>query len=115
MIFVVTKCAECPFMGIEENELFCNLASPQRLPISDKDQRPDWCGLRSGQRVVRDFPGSQATHVVSTCAECPFLSRIDGCRACNAAIPRYRPMRDEEERPFWCKMRKEQIIVRDFK
>jgi len=53
--------------------------------------------------------------VVTKCADCPFLSMVDGHRACNIAIPHHRPIPDDEERPSWCKMRKEQIIVRDFK
>jgi len=53
--------------------------------------------------------------VVTKCDECPFMSMVDGLRACNVAIPRYRPIPPEDVRPTWCKMRKEQIIVRDFK
>jgi hypothetical protein len=53
--------------------------------------------------------------VVTKCADCPFMSTVDGHRACNIAIPHQRPIADDEERPSWCKMRKEQIIVRDFK
>lgn len=53
--------------------------------------------------------------VVTKCADCPFLNMVNGHRACNIATPQQRPIPDDEARPSWCKMRKEQIIVRDFK
>lgn len=53
--------------------------------------------------------------VVTKCADCPFLSMVNGQRVCNIAIPYQRPISEDEVRPSWCKMRKEQIIVRDFK
>jgi len=53
--------------------------------------------------------------VVTRCDDCPFLALVDGLRACNIATPRLRPLPEDEERPSWCKMRKEQIIVRDFR
>lgn len=42
------------------------------------------------------------------------MAMADGVRVCNIAIPYQRPIGDEE-RPTWCKLRKEQVIVRDFK
>lgn len=115
MIFVVKRCADCPFMSAVNGQQTCNIATPAHRPIDSQDGRPDWCGLRSGQKNVRDFPGPQGCLVATKCEECPFLSTVDGQRGCNVAIPRQRPIADDEERPFWCKMRKEQIIVRDFK
>lgn len=53
--------------------------------------------------------------VVTKCVECPFLSMANSQRVCNVATPRHRPITGDEDRPSWCKMRKEQIIVRDFK
>lgn len=53
--------------------------------------------------------------IVTKCSECPFLSIVDSQSVCNVATPRYRPILCEEDRPTWCKMRKEQVIVRDFK
>jgi len=53
--------------------------------------------------------------VVTKCDDCPLLSIVDGQRACNIGPPSHRPIPQEEVRPSWCRMRKEQIIVRDFK
>jgi len=53
--------------------------------------------------------------IVTKCADCPFMAVVNGERTCNIATPRQRPITEDEDRPFWCKMRKEQIIVRDFK
>lgn len=115
MIFVVTECNQCPFMNVPGGERVCNIADPKLRPIPDGEKRPEWCGLRAGQKTVRDFPGGQASAVVTACEECPFMSVLEGRRACNVATPSQRPIPEEDERPFWCKLRKEQIIVRDFK
>ena len=53
--------------------------------------------------------------VVTKCDDCPCLNEKNGQRGCNAAIPRNRPIPEGEDRPFWCKLYKEQIIVRDYK
>jgi hypothetical protein len=52
---------------------------------------------------------------VTACDECPFLGVFEGERVCNVGPPPRRPLPGDEDRPFWCRMRKEQIIVRDFK
>ncbi|GAB1411019.1 hypothetical protein MASR1M90_21730 [Desulfovibrionales bacterium] len=52
--------------------------------------------------------------VIRKCLECPFMALVDGVKVCNIATPYQRPTGDED-RPSWCKLRKEQIIVRDFK
>jgi hypothetical protein len=115
MIFVVTRCDQCPFMSLADGGRTCGISSPRHSAIPDGEQRPSWCGLRSGQKNVRDFPGAQTFMVVSRCDECPFLSTVEGRRVCNVGPPAHRPIPDEDDRPFWCRMRKEQIIVRDFK
>ena len=115
MIFVVTKCNQCPFSSLVQGERVCNISEPRHRPVVDEETRPDWCGLRSGQKNVRDFAGSQTFMVVTACDNCPFLGVFEGERVCNVGPPPRRPLPGEEDRPFWCRMRKEQIIVRDFK
>ncbi|MBE1424422.1 hypothetical protein H4684_001052 [Desulfomicrobium macestii] len=53
--------------------------------------------------------------VVTKCANCPLLSYVEGQRVCNVGPPSQRPIPEADERPTWCRMRKEQIIIRDFK
>ena len=53
--------------------------------------------------------------VVSKCVECPFMAVVEGERVCNIAVPYQRSVGEDGERPSWCKLRKEQVIVRDFK
>lgn len=54
--------------------------------------------------------------VVTKCLECPFLRREGAERLCVIATPPMRPILTEDnDRPMWCKLRKEQIIVRDFR
>ena len=115
MIFVATKCAQCPFMTFVDGSRACNISTPRHRPIPDGEDRPDWCGLRSGQKNVRDVDGRQTFMVVTACGECPFLSIVEGRRVCNIGPPSQRPIAEEDDRPSWCRMRKEQIIVRDFK
>lgn len=53
--------------------------------------------------------------IVTRCDDCPFMRMVDNERTCYIATPRHRPIPAEDDRPTWCKMRKEQVIVRDFK
>lgn len=53
--------------------------------------------------------------VITKCVDCPFLNLANGKKTCNVALPKGRPIELDTERPAWCKLRKEQIIVRDFK
>ena len=115
MIFVTTQCSQCPFLTFVDGRRACNVATPRQRPIPDGDDRPAWCELRSGQKNVRDFAGARTFMVVTACNECPFLSLVEGRRVCNVGPPSQRPIPDEDDRPSWCRMRKEQIIVRDFK
>lgn len=53
--------------------------------------------------------------VVTKCMECPFWRQDGNERMCVIATPPMRPILTEEtDRPSWCKLRKEQIIVRNF-
>lgn len=53
--------------------------------------------------------------VVTKCQECPFLNQDGDQKSCNVALPKGRPVTTASERPSWCRLRREQIIVRDFK
>jgi hypothetical protein len=55
MIFVVTKCVDCPFLSMINNERTCNIATPCHRPIPIEDARPSWCKMRKEQIIVRDF------------------------------------------------------------
>jgi hypothetical protein len=52
--------------------------------------------------------------VVTKCMQCPFMRRENNEKCCIIATPPMRPILSDEERPPWCTLRKEQIIVRDF-
>lgn len=53
--------------------------------------------------------------IATVCKECPFSSIEKGKRVCNISLPKHRAVETEDDRPFWCRLRKEQVIVRDFK
>lgn len=56
--------------------------------------------------------------IVKTCDDCPFCHRNapgEAPKACVVSTPRFRPILDDDgDRPQWCKLRKEQFIVREF-
>ena len=51
--------------------------------------------------------------VIKRCDQCPFANKEEGPMACSVATPKNRPLHEYPERPTWCKLRKEQIIVRE--
>ncbi|MDO4766958.1 MAG: hypothetical protein Q4B25_02260 [Pseudomonadota bacterium] len=53
--------------------------------------------------------------IATACGQCPFLSLEEDRRVCNISLPKHRPVDDESGRPSWCRLRKEQVVVRDFK
>lgn len=52
--------------------------------------------------------------IVRTCKDCPCLTQVDDKAWCNASTPKGRPVDPEEERPSFCPLRREQIIIREF-
>lgn len=53
--------------------------------------------------------------VVKRCKGCPFLTFGEEMHRCNASNPTGRPVAPEEvERPSFCPLRREQVIVREF-
>ncbi|WP_045215369.1 hypothetical protein [Desulfonatronovibrio magnus] len=57
MIFVVKKCADCPFCNtLESNEMQCNVSTPGKRDIPDQGRaKPSFCPLRREQAIVRSF------------------------------------------------------------
>jgi hypothetical protein len=55
MIFVVSKCVDCPFHQVVDGIRKCKVASVvyQHIPAEEK-KRPEWCPLRKEQMIVRD-------------------------------------------------------------
>lgn len=53
-------------------------------------------------------------YIVKKCAECPFFApKEDKLGTCGVSTPRFRLVDRDEERPFFCLLRKEQAIVRE--
>jgi len=53
--------------------------------------------------------------VITKCDQCPLCVKTTTERMCNVATPPRRPIHDDAVRPTWCPLRKEQIVIRDFK
>jgi hypothetical protein len=54
-------------------------------------------------------------YVVKKCVECPFFAPKDEkLGTCGASIPRFRLVDKDEDRPSFCVLRREQVIVREF-
>jgi len=53
--------------------------------------------------------------IVKRCANCPFCQTVEGKPHCKASVVELRPISEEdEERPSWCPLRREQLIIREF-
>lgn len=52
--------------------------------------------------------------IVRKCQECPCLTQTDDNAWCNASTPKGRPVDPKAERPSFCPLRREQIIIREF-
>ncbi len=55
MIFVITKCKDCPFHQVCDGKRSCSVASVvhQEIP-AEVTKRPEWCPLYKEQMIVRD-------------------------------------------------------------
>lgn len=51
--------------------------------------------------------------VVRKCDDCPFLTRCGEERHCNIGVPARRFIPEDVARPDWCRLKKEQVIVRE--
>jgi len=52
--------------------------------------------------------------IVRKCKDCPCLTQVDANVWCNASTPKGRPVDPEADRPSFCPLRREQIIIREF-
>lgn len=52
--------------------------------------------------------------VVKRCKDCPFLTQVEDNVWCNASTPKGRPVDPEAQRPSFCPLRREQVIIREF-
>lgn len=52
-------------------------------------------------------------YVIGKCDECPFCVVHEEYKTCNVATPKFRKMELAVERPMWCALRREQVIVRE--
>lgn len=54
--------------------------------------------------------------VIRKCSDCPLRRTEEKVTVCALAAPGNRPIpKDTEDRPRWCPLRNEQIIIREFK
>lgn len=51
--------------------------------------------------------------VVRKCADCPFCFKTEPHSQCSISTPKMRPLDEDLDRPSWCPLRREQIIVRE--
>lgn len=51
--------------------------------------------------------------IVKNCKTCPFLTEVGDNIWCNVSTPKGRPVDPTEERPSFCPLRREQVIVRE--
>lgn len=51
--------------------------------------------------------------VVRNCKDCPFCVDRDGRMFCNVSTPKKREILLEDERPNFCKLRRESVIVKE--
>lgn len=52
--------------------------------------------------------------IVRKCKDCPFLTSVGENIWCNVSTPKGRSVDLDEDRPSFCPLRKEQVIVREF-
>ncbi len=50
--------------------------------------------------------------VVTECNVCPFCHRVEGIRRCAVSSPKMKGIHEEADRPSWCVLRREAVIVR---
>lgn len=50
--------------------------------------------------------------VVHNCSDCPFCTSGEPSK-CSVSTPKHRPLDEKLQRPTWCPLRREQVIVRE--
>jgi len=115
MIFVVSACAACPFY-LSDNGGNCSGRFPEirSVDVDPEAGKPEWCPVNDEAMRVTE-PASNNTGLpaiaVDDCEQCPFFFKNEKCR-CNIANPKGRPIMTDGERPVWCVLRKEVVVVR---
>jgi hypothetical protein len=51
--------------------------------------------------------------VAKVCAECPFCQKKEDIWECKVSTPKERPVADLPERPSFCPLRREKVIVQE--
>lgn len=51
--------------------------------------------------------------VVRKCVDCPFCFKTEPHSQCSVSTPKMRPLDEDLDRPSWCPLRREQVIVRE--
>ena len=114
MIYVVAACKACPFF-VPVNGGSCSGGFPElkKVDVDPETGRPEWCPVSATSLRVREVGADNGLPAlaVAECENCPFYYE-DGKRRCNVANPKGRPILSEGERPVWCALRKEVIVVR---
>lgn len=49
--------------------------------------------------------------VIRACTECPMMRTGDNAPVCAVATPKNRPIPSGADRPSWCPLRREKVIV----
>lgn len=115
MIYVVSACAACPLF-LSDNGGNCSGRFPELKPVDvdPTSTKPEWCPVSSSTLRVTESASNNTglpAIAVDECEECPFFYQNERLR-CNIANPKGRPMLDDGERPVWCVLRKEVILIR---
>ncbi|MCG8531589.1 MAG: hypothetical protein MI749_13135 [Desulfovibrionales bacterium] len=115
MIYAVSSCSACPFY-ITEDDGVCTGCFPEKktVDVDSEATRPEWCPVH-GQSLRVTERASNNTGLpaipVDECSNCPFYYENEK-RRCNIANPKGRPILSEGERPVWCILRKEVVVIR---
>ena len=114
MIYVVSACHSCPLF-VPTGGGSCSGRFPE-LKLVDVDPesgRPEWCPATGASIRVAEERANNGLPAISVdnCPRCPFFFE-DEKRRCNVANPKGRPILSGDERPVWCALRKEVIVVR---
>ena len=114
MIYAVSTCNACPFY-IEADGGNCNGRFPEKrvVDVDVEATKPEWCPV-SGQalRVAESTANNGLPAMpVDECDHCPFFFQNEK-RRCNIANPKGRPILTDGERPVWCVLRKEVVVIR---
>ncbi|OBQ51552.1 hypothetical protein [Halodesulfovibrio spirochaetisodalis] len=115
MIYVVSACAACPFY-LSDHGGQCSGRFPElkEVDVDPESAKPDWCPVRDAALRVTESASNNSglpAVAVDECEDCPFFFQNEK-RRCNIANPKGRPILTDGERPVWCVLRKEVIVIR---